>query len=458
MTCSNLSRVLPLTFAAAIAFTACSDGGSSSTPAPTPSPTPVANTPPTVDAGADQTAFETRTVALAGAANDAEDDLTLTWSQTFGPGVTLSDPNAAAPTFLTPTITEDAELIFELSASDGVNDAVVDTVSITVRNVDPIGVVSPPNPHIFPLVLAMAEDDTLPFTLYPVGGGSGVGPLFEDGSADVVFVFSYIGAKLRAGGAVPDLELIFPFTWRGFFEVADQSVTHFTDLIGETVVVAGPVGTSENGGGDLIFRAAAKRQGVDPDVDLNVVYVEGIEAGSQLVFNGEAAAIAVPAPASTGMVLFSQAQGGSLYPSIDFMDVFNGPGSFPDYASIPTGQMPLGGAHASRASLETAGKRAAIELLLEVYADAASRLIEDPTAYAPLTAEAFADLYLDTGAPAPPSPTITAAILNNALLYRSDISVDDVDEDLVLWIEELLGAAPDAEFFNKEFGPITVSQ
>lgn len=424
------------------ALAACSSG--SSDPAPV-------NTAPVVEAGADQTVFETRSVTLTASVTDPGDTPTIAWRQLSGPSVALSDATALAPVFATPALTADAVLVFEVEADDGVNAPAVDTVTINVRNVDPIGVVSPPNPHIFPLVLAMAEDASLPFTLYPVAGGSGVGPLFDDGSADAVFVFSYIGARLRANGSVPDLQLLFPFTWRGFFQIADSSVTSFADLIGATVLVAGPVGTSENGGGDIIFRAGAARQGVDPDTDMTVQYVAGISAASEILFAGDADALGAPAPASTGLVLYSMTQGGSLAPAIDYQELFNGPDAIPDYPSIPENQMPLGGLHASAASLETPGKRAALELLIEVYADAAARLIADPTSHAPLTAEAFADVYVDTGAPVPPAPTITAAIVNGALLYRSDIALAQVKDDLDLWITELLGAAPDADFYNETF-------
>jgi hypothetical protein len=241
--------------------------------------------------------------------------------------------------------------------------------------------------------------------------------------------------------------------WRGFFEVVDSGVTSFVDLIGETVAAAGPIGTSENGGGDLIFRAAAKRQFVDPDTDLNVVYYDGIEAGAAAVASGEAAGIAVPSPATAGVVALGIAQGRNLAPSIDFQEIFNGPASYPEYRSIPEGQMPLGGAHASAAALNTPGKRAAIELLLESYADAANRLTSEPSAYAPTIAAEFAEYYEPIGAPPAPAPTITAAVLNGALLYRSDITVGTVKYDLNLWITELLGADPGDEFYDTSFGP-----
>lgn len=436
--------------------TACSGGSNSAGTTP-----PAAqNTPPAADAGADQTVFETRTVTLSGTAVDPDSILTISWTQVRGPSVTLQNETSLSPTFLTPSITSDDSLIFELSVSDGVNPTVTDTVTINVRNVDPIGVASPPNPHVFPLMLALAEDDALPVTFFPITSGSQAAPLFDSGDADVLFVFTYIGAKQRLSGAIPDLKLVYPFMWRGFYEVTEVGVTNFTHLIGETVAVAGPVGTSENGGGGLIFRAAAKRQLVDPEVDLTVNYYQGIEAGSAAVASGEAAAIAVPAPATAGVIALGLSQGRSLEASIDYQAIFNGPTSFPDYPSIPEGFLPLGGAHATERALLTPGKHAAIELLLEVYADASTRLMTDPTSHASTTASTYAQYYEPIGAPPAPAPALTAAILNSALIYRSDIPVADIQTDLGTWITEILEqdptlteTEPDAEFYETDFGP-----
>jgi hypothetical protein len=98
-----------------------------------PDTQPPANTPPTADAGADQTVDEETTVTLDGTGSgDADGDtLSYTWTQTAGPDVALSDAAAAQPTFTAPEVDDETTLTFELEVSDGTaNDT--DTVSVTV--------------------------------------------------------------------------------------------------------------------------------------------------------------------------------------------------------------------------------------------------------------------------------------------------------------------------------------
>jgi Ca2+-binding RTX toxin-like protein len=60
-----------------------------------------------------------------------DSEVSYEWAQTGGPQVELSDPHAAQPTFTAPDGLNDAELTFELRASDG-SDTVTDTVTVSV--------------------------------------------------------------------------------------------------------------------------------------------------------------------------------------------------------------------------------------------------------------------------------------------------------------------------------------
>lgn len=92
------------------------------------------NDAPTADAGADQTVDEGTVVTLTGlASSDPElQGLSYTWVQVAGPTVTLSDPNAAQPTFTAPEGLSNTAVRFQLTVSDGVNTS-VDTVGITIN-------------------------------------------------------------------------------------------------------------------------------------------------------------------------------------------------------------------------------------------------------------------------------------------------------------------------------------
>jgi hypothetical protein len=93
------------------------------------------NDAPTSHAGADQTVGEGDVVTLTGlGSSDPEGQgLTYTWVQTSGPAVTLSDANAAQPTFTAPEGISNTSVGFELTVSDGTNVSSVDTVTVTVN-------------------------------------------------------------------------------------------------------------------------------------------------------------------------------------------------------------------------------------------------------------------------------------------------------------------------------------
>ena len=90
------------------------------------------NNAPVADAGSDQTVDAGDAVSLdGGGSGDPDGDaLTYAWTQTSGPGVTLSDASSASPGFTAPSA--DATLVFSLTVNDGTEDSAADTVTITV--------------------------------------------------------------------------------------------------------------------------------------------------------------------------------------------------------------------------------------------------------------------------------------------------------------------------------------
>lgn len=95
---------------------------------------PGENTPPVADAGADQKVTGGDLVTLDGSgSSDADgDDLTYQWTSQY-PGITLSDPTAANPTFTAPDVTELSTFSFSLYVNDGkVNSDTVITSVIVV--------------------------------------------------------------------------------------------------------------------------------------------------------------------------------------------------------------------------------------------------------------------------------------------------------------------------------------
>lgn len=87
------------------------------------------------DAGADQLVQEATTVLPRGAALDARGGRvpTLSWRQVSGPLARLDARDRGVAAFVSPAVTTDTELVFELTVDDG-SRVLTDTVKVTVRD------------------------------------------------------------------------------------------------------------------------------------------------------------------------------------------------------------------------------------------------------------------------------------------------------------------------------------
>jgi len=93
------------------------------------------NTPPTADAGRDQTVSEGDTVILDGSASKDPDDgiASIRWTQTGGAPVALSSPTALNPKFTAPAATKSETLTFQITVTDKAGLASQDSCSVTVN-------------------------------------------------------------------------------------------------------------------------------------------------------------------------------------------------------------------------------------------------------------------------------------------------------------------------------------
>ncbi|MCK4304505.1 MAG: PD40 domain-containing protein, partial [Candidatus Eisenbacteria sp.] len=95
------------------------------------------NQPPTADAGSDQTVDESVTVTLdASNSTDPDDGIaSYLWTQAAGTPVTLSDPTATKPTFVTPPVDlNGTTLTFQLTVEDNGGLESSDEVSVTIND------------------------------------------------------------------------------------------------------------------------------------------------------------------------------------------------------------------------------------------------------------------------------------------------------------------------------------
>ncbi|WNG41521.1 aldo/keto reductase [Archangium violaceum] len=91
--------------------------------------------PPVITAGVDVKVGERTLQTLHGSATDPNGaPLTSAWKQLSGPTVKLLNADTLMPSFLTPEVTANTDLVFQLSVSG--SSTVTDTVTVTVTNVN----------------------------------------------------------------------------------------------------------------------------------------------------------------------------------------------------------------------------------------------------------------------------------------------------------------------------------
>ncbi|PJA54332.1 MAG: hypothetical protein CO167_04415, partial [Candidatus Marinimicrobia bacterium CG_4_9_14_3_um_filter_48_9] len=95
---------------------------------------PNANYAPIANAGPNQTVEIDDVVTLDGSGSTDSDGtiVAYAWTQTAGPGVTLSATNQAVVTFTVPNVTETTTFSFELTVTDDTDSTDTDAVDVTV--------------------------------------------------------------------------------------------------------------------------------------------------------------------------------------------------------------------------------------------------------------------------------------------------------------------------------------
>ena len=122
--------------------------------------TDAANSPPTVNAGDDQTVAEGSTVTLDGTASDAdaEDTLTYRWTHDSSLSIALSNAAGLSTTFTAPQIDAPTTVTFTLTVSDGTASS-SDSLDVTITATDT------PDPRgISGLVLSSTQPGTIQVT------------------------------------------------------------------------------------------------------------------------------------------------------------------------------------------------------------------------------------------------------------------------------------------------------
>ncbi len=129
-TAPNVVSDVPVEFTLTV-----TDGTSTTSDTMTVTISDSANSPPAVDAGADQSVAEGSEVTLTGTATDAdpEDTLDYAWTHNGTLAITLDDAAALSPSFTAPNVVSDTPVEFTLTVTDGTS-TISDTMTVTISD------------------------------------------------------------------------------------------------------------------------------------------------------------------------------------------------------------------------------------------------------------------------------------------------------------------------------------
>ncbi len=326
---------------------------------------------------------------------------------------------------------------------------------------DKLRVAATPNPNLFPLLVAMKDDPSLPVEIVPIADGADINRVFADGNADALLSMTYTAAKKVISGKVPDLRLVYVGLWKGFSEVTYKKdhIRNFTDLRGKGLIVAGPTGGGKNGGPDLIFQAALKRSGMTV-ADVKVCYLPVMDAVKLLKkrknlntdrhcdpsFDFPASGISLVEPAATGMIMqgmmpLSVAK--SMQRGIEFQPLFTG------YTAWPTDQLPHGGLSVLGTVLDDPAKAKMVATVLAAYKKAAAKINRARRFRALRVSNTISDgitHYYHQYHLKLPTAVILASIVRRKLIFRAD-ATPAMQDDLNRFLTEVVGASPPPQFY-----------
>jgi NitT/TauT family transport system substrate-binding protein len=98
---------------------------------------------------------------------------------------------------------------------------------------------------------------------------------------------------------------------------ADESVRSVADLAGKPIL-----GFFRRDMPDLVFRAAVKMEGLDPDRDLGMTYVQTPTEAAQMLVAGLAQTAILPEPTATAAIRSAAGQGRVLHRALDLNEVW----------------------------------------------------------------------------------------------------------------------------------------
>lgn len=328
-----------------------------------------------------------------------------------------------------------------------------------------VHIAATPNPNVFPLLLALAQNPNLPASLTPVASSNDAVTALTSGTAEALLSMTYTAAQYATGN-VPGLELVSVNFWSGFWMLAPQTatITQFSQLAGKGVLVSGPTSGGKGGGPDLIFQAAAKRAGLTAS-SFNLCYLPVMQAAPMMLqqqsmnsnsscnaaYTAAPTAISLVEPAATGLMMDSQTSGGSsglMVKAINFQSLFTG------YSAWPQTELPHGGISVMNTLINDSSRQAQLQAVLSAYRSAADSIMGakgNPAAMSQIANTISAGIttyYGQYGLSIPPQ-AISAALMSGDFVFRTDLPISSIQTDLDSFLTEVAGTQPPGSFYHQ---------
>ena len=227
------------------------------------------NTPPSINAGPDQTVQEGSTVTLNGTTSDQDgDQLTYSWSHDSALDISLANADSLSPAFTAPQVSANTTVTFTLTVSDGTNDGVTDQVEITVTNNNPPTVNAGADQ-------AVDEGDTV--TLTGTATDDGDDPLTYRWTHDSSLAITMtndtsLSTTFTVPAATADTTVTFTLT-------ADDGTDTHSDTVTVTILDVPVVGTP-NGGSDQNTTAVLNPDGPLGPRDIGRITLASAQPGT----------------------------------------------------------------------------------------------------------------------------------------------------------------------------------
>lgn len=332
-------------------------------------------------------------------------------------------------------------------------------VAINSWAATPLRVIATPNPNVFPMLLALANNPDLPVTIVPVATGADIVSKFKTNEGDMLLSMTYTAAQAVATGKIPDLKLVDVTFWRGFFILApsESEITNFSQLKGKGLLISGPTSGGKGGGPDLILQAAIRHAGYNAS-DFNICYTSVMKAAPQLAhqsplssniecdpFNDSPSfSSSMVEPAASGMIMNSNMigmkgeKGIKLKKSIDMQKLFTG---YQNAWAIT--ELPHGGVSIKGYILKNKETLAQSKLVLEAYNNAVDQLSEARGSMmrmhylASMISSGITKYYGQYGLSLP-APVIMSSLMSGDLVFRSNTTVASIQKPLDAFLTDVV--------------------